>query len=247
MNSATLRTSAPKRIVGIIPARGGSKSILRKNLALLNGRPLLAYACEAALASSRLDRVVVNTDDQEIAAVARAHGVEVPFLRPAELAEDSTLVVHALAHMLRWFESEQRYRPDAIALIQPTSPLRRAEHVDAAVDLFVSSGADTVVTVIPVPHQFNPTSVLRLDGHGCLVPFVDGPQILRRQDKPAVFARNGPAVLVMRREDILAGRLYGPLVRPLEMKPEDSVDIDSAADIALAEFWLRWRQEHTTS
>lgn len=230
-------------VLGVIPARGGSKSIARKNLAPLGGRPLLAYACEAALGSRRLDRVIVNTDDPEIAAVARGHGVAVPFLRPATLAEDNTLIVDVLAHTLKWFEAEESYRPEVIVLIQPTSPLRRAEHIDAAIDLLSSSGADTVVTVTSVPHQFNPVSVMRLDGDGCLVPFIEGAQILRRQDKPLVYARNGPAVLVMRRENIQAGTLYGRRVRPLEMLLEDSVDIDDPKDLALAEYWLSLRRE----
>jgi CMP-N-acetylneuraminic acid synthetase len=118
--------------------------------------------------------------------------------------------------------------------------LRRAEHIDAAVDRIIESDADTVVSVVEVPHQFNPVSLMRLE-EGRLVPLRDQPMILRRQDKPRVYARNGPAILVVRRELVSGGRLYGDMVLPLEMDPAASVDIDDADDLALAEFYLnRW-------
>jgi CMP-N-acetylneuraminic acid synthetase len=184
-----------------------------------------------------LTRVIPSTDDEEIARVARACGIQVPFSRPADLARDETPMVDVLCHALSWLEAHEGYRPDLVVLLQPTSPLRRAEHIDAAVDLLIQSGADTVVSVVEVPHQFNPVSVMRAEGSR-LVPFLEGRMILRRQDKPQVYARNGPAVLVVRREVVERGELYGRVVRPLVMSLADSVDIDSAEDLALAEFWL---------
>lgn len=225
------------KVLGVIPARGGSRSIPRKNLALVAGRPLLSYTCDAARESSRLTRVILSTDDAEIADVGRGCGVEVPFIRPAHLAADETPMVDVLAHALSWLAAWESYRPEVVAVLQPTSPLRQAKHIDAAVDLLVETGADTVVTVVEVPHQFNPVSLMRLED-GRLVPFLEQPMILRRQDKPLVYARNGPAVLVARREVVEAGELYGRVVRPLEMRLADSVDIDTAEDLALAEFWL---------
>jgi CMP-N-acetylneuraminic acid synthetase len=136
--------------------------------------------------------------------------------------------------------TESGFGPDAIALLQPTSPLRRADHIDAAIDLLERSQADSVVTVVEVPHQFNPTSVMRVDG-GKLRPFLEGPTTTRRQDKPLVFARNGPAVLGVRASVLTAGSLYGDDCRPLPMAPEDSVDIDTAWDLRLAEFLLNAR------
>ena len=228
-------------ILGVIPARGGSKAIPHKNIALVAGRPLVAYTCDAALASQRLTRVVLSTDDPTIAEVGRQCGVEVPFLRPADLAQDDTPMLSVLQHALRILQETESYQPEVVVLLQPTSPLRRAEHIDAAVDILLKTGADSVVSVVEVPHQFNPVSLMHLE-EGRLVPFLEGPLVLRRQDKPRVYARNGPAVLVVRRKVVESGKLYGEVVRPLEMSMADSVDVDDSSDLALAEFWLQRRQ-----
>ncbi|MBC8508589.1 MAG: acylneuraminate cytidylyltransferase family protein [Anaerolineales bacterium] len=225
-------------ILGLIPARGGSKAIPRKNVAELAGKPLIAYTCAAALDSQGLTRVILNTDDPEIADVGRACGVDVPFMRPEELAEDDTPILPVIQHALIWLQEQQNFLVDIVVLLQPTSPLRRAEHIDSAIDLLMKSGADTVVSVVAVPHNFNPVSVMHLNLQGNLIPFEAGPTILRRQDKPRVFARNGPAVLAVRRETIECDRLYGNVVLPLEMGRIESLDIDDADDLALAEFWL---------
>jgi CMP-N-acetylneuraminic acid synthetase len=227
-------------ILGLIPARGGSRSIPGKNLVPLAGRPLLAYTCDAALRSKRLTRTILSTDDEEIVRVGKACGVQVPFRRPADLAADDTPMIEVVRHAVDWLADHEGYRTDLVALLQPTSPLRRAEHIDAAVNLLLETGADTVVSVVEVPHQFNPVSLMRVD-EGRLVPLLDQPMILRRQDKPRAYARNGPAVLVVRREVIAQGRLYGDTVRPFEMSPMDSVDVDESHDLALAEFYLSCR------
>jgi CMP-N,N'-diacetyllegionaminic acid synthase len=223
--------------LGVIPARGGSKGVPRKNLALLGGRPLIAWTCDAARASRRLDRVLLSSDDDEIAAAAAACGITSPYPRPAALATDDAQILDVLVDLLKTIERIERYTPDAVALLQPTSPLRTAQHIDDAVALLDESGADSVVTVMRVPHQFNPVSVLTMEA-GRLQPFLPGPTITRRQDKPAVFARNGPAVLVTRREVLESGRLYGDDVRGHEMSARESVDIDEPADLELAAWWL---------
>jgi CMP-N-acetylneuraminic acid synthetase len=227
------------KVLGVIPARGGSKAIPRKNLAPLDGRPLIAYTCEAARRSRRLTRTVVTTDDEEVAAVARTFGVDAPFRRPPALATDAAPMVDVLVHALSVLEGAEAYRPDVLVLLQPTSPFRRSEHIDAAVDLLVSTGADSVVTVMAVPHQFTPSSLMYLDGDR-LVPAADGAP-LRRQDKPRLFARNGPAVVVLRPEVLSTGRLYGPDTRGLEMSREDSLDIDDAFDLQIAELLMSAR------
>ena len=229
-------------ILGLIPARGGSKSIPHKNIVPLAGRPLLAYTCDAALASKRLTRVILSTDDPSIAQVGKECGVEVPFMRPSELAEDDTPALSVIQHVLQVLMETESYRPDAVVLLQPTSPLRRPEHIDAAVDVLESAGADSVVSVVEVPHQFSPVSVMRIE-NGKLVPVLDGPLISRRQDKPQVFARNGPAVLVMRLATIEKGSLYGEDCRPLLMDAEDSLDIDSPFDLLIAETILSHRNK----
>lgn len=226
-------------ILGIIPARGGSKAIPHKNIALLAGRPLISYTCKSAQKSKRLTRLVVSTDDKEIAQVCMQNGVEAPFLRPEDLAKDETGMLEVLIHALKTLEEAENYKPDIIVLLQPTSPLRTSDHIDAAVDLLVKTGADSVVSVTHVPHQFNPVSVMKIENEK-LVPFISGPQILRRQDKPKVYGRNGPAVLAMRRETILnKNSLYGDDVRPFIMTEEESIDIDTKFDFDIAEFLIK--------
>jgi len=228
-------------ILGVIPARGGSKSIPRKNLALLGGRPLIAHTIEAARGSRTLTRLLVSTDDSDIAAAVRAPGVEVPFLRPADLAGDETPMLDVLVDLLSSLEERERYRPDVVVLLQPTSPFRRAGHIDAAVDLLTSSGADSVVTVVPVPHQFTPSSLLRLEGDR-LAPWLDGPAPTRRQEKPRLFARNGPAVVATLARTLLEQKaLYGADTRGLVMSREDSLDIDEPFDLDVAELLMAAR------
>ena len=228
-------------ILGVIPARGGSKGIPQKNLAVLGGRPLIAYTCDAARASRRLSRTIVTTDDPAIAAAARACGVEAPFLRPAALAADDTPMVDVLVDLIRSLDSRERYRPDAVVLLQPTSPFRRAEHIDVVVDRLSSTGADSVVTVVAVPHQFTPSSLMRLDGDR-VVPVERGFGPLRRQEKPLLFARNGPAVVAVRTHVLIDQKtLYGSDTRGVIMPREASLDIDDAFDLELAELLISAR------
>jgi len=221
-------------VLGVIPARGGSKGIPHKNIAPLGGRPLIAHTADAARASRRLTRIVTSTDSPEIAAVSRSLGLDVPFLRPSHLAADDTPMIDVLIDLLATLEREQQYRPDVLVLLQPTSPFRRAEHVDGAIDLLTASGADSVVTVVDVPHQFTPSSLMRLDGDR-LTPWLEG-GALRRQDKPRLFARNGPAVIAVHARVVTGGRtLYGPDTRGFVMTREDSLDIDDRFDLEIAE------------
>lgn len=210
-------------VLGLIPARGGSKGIPRKNLAPLAGKPLLAWTVDAARGAGELTRIVVSTDDDEIAAAA---GVEA-LRRPPELAQDDTPMLEVVRHAV------DQLAPDVVVLLQPTSPLRRAEHVDACVRLLLESGADAVLTVVEVPHAFRPDS---------LMDVVDGRLVARatgvtRQEKPLVYARNGPAVLA-RRIDRLGDDLYGGDVRPFVMDVRDSLDVDDPHDLELAELLL---------
>jgi CMP-N-acetylneuraminic acid synthetase len=228
------------QILGLVPARGESKSIPRKSIAPLAGRPLLAYTAEAALASACLTRVVLSTDEPDIAAAGRILGLETPFLRPTEFARDDSPAIDVIRHALHWLEMHEQFQPDAVMLLQPTSPLRRSEHIDAACQLLINSQADSVVSVVRVPHQFNPVSVMKVE-EGRLLPFLPGPLITRRQEKPVVYARNGPAIVLTRREVIEAGNLYGRETRPLVMDPADSVDIDEPGDLAYVEYLLARR------
>ena len=227
-------------VLGVIPARGGSKGIPNKNLALLCGRPLLAYTADAVKASTRLTRAIVSTDDERIAECAKALGLEVPFMRPAAIAADEAPMLPVLQHALEAMGANG-FETNIVVLLQPTSPLRRAEHIDAAIDWLQRTAADSVVSVVEVPHQFNPLSVMRIED-GLLKPFLDGPTVTRRQDKPKVFARNGPAVLAVRASVVASGSLYGDRSWPLGMSAEDSLDIDTPWDLRLVEFALAARE-----
>ena len=229
----------PFQVLGVIPARGGSKGIPNKNLALLGGRPLLAYTADAVRGATRVTRTLVSTDDRDIADAARSMGLDVPFMRPETLSGDDTLMLPVLQHALQTVRAGG-FQPDAVVVLQPTSPLRRAEHIDAAIALLEESGSDSVVSVVEVPHHFSPASVMRLEGDR-LRPFLDQPSVTRRQDKPRVLARNGPAVLAMRASTIDGGSLYGGDCRPLLMGAEESIDIDTPWDLALAEWVLSKR------
>ena len=229
-------------ILGLIPARGGSKGITQKNIVNLAGKPLVAYTCEAAKSCLKLDRIILNTDDQDIARVGAAYGVEVPFLRPTELADDETPILPVIQHTLKWFEENEGECFDIVVLLQPTSPLRQSPHIDAAVDLILESNADTVVSVQAVPHNFTPDSIMQIDENGYLKPFMEGELVLRRQEKPLVFARNGPAVLAVQRRVIEADRLYGDHVLPLEMTSIESIDIDDETDLLMAEALLNLKR-----
>jgi CMP-N,N'-diacetyllegionaminic acid synthase len=220
-------------ILGVIPARGGSKGIPNKNLAPLCGRPLLAYTADAVKASTRLTRTIVSTDDDRIAECAKSLGLDVPFMRPSSLAADDAPMLPVLQHAIEAMRADG-FAADIVVLLQPTSPLRRGEHIDAAIDWLERTAADSVVSVVEVPHQFNPMSVMRIE-EGLLKPFLDGPTITRRQDKPRLFARNGPAVLAVRAEVIREGSLYGKTSWPLGMSAEDSLDIDTPLDLRLVE------------
>src|SRR5688500_18096047 len=174
-------------VLGIIPARAGSKGVPNKNLRPLAGRPLLAYAAEAARASGVIDRLVLSTDSKEIAAVGRQLGIEVPFERPTALARDDTPMVSVMQHALQEL-ADKGWHPDIVVLLQPTSPLRRGEQIRAAVTLLRESKADSVVTVVEVPRHLSPDFVMRVED-GRLRPFLDGPRLTRRQDARVSYAR----------------------------------------------------------
>lgn len=231
-------------VLGLITARGGSKSIPRKNIAPLAGRPLLAYTCEAALNAQHLTRVMLSTDDEQIARVGQDCGVEVPFLRPANLALDTTPSIDVARHAVQWLAKHDHWQAEVLMLLQPTSPFRRAQHIDEALALLDERQADTVVSVIAVPHQFSPYTVMRLND-GWLEDFWQEPVAFdrfRRQAVPVLYARNGPVVLATRVPVMLAQRsFYGRRVAAYRMTERDSADIDTPDDLRYAE-WLMTRQ-----
>jgi len=219
--------SAAPEVLALIPARGGSKGVPRKNLAPVAGKPLLAWTLDAARAAETVTRVVVSTDDDEIAAAADDAEV---LRRPPELAADGTPMLPVIRHAL------DAYPCDVLVLLQPTSPLRRAEHVDACVRLLSDSGADAVVSVVEVPHRYEPASLMQVRGDRLLARS----EPATRQEKPTLYARNGPAVLALRAAT-LGDELYGDDVRAYVMDERDSLDVDTPFDLELAELLLRAR------
>ena len=229
------------RVLGIVTARGGSKGVPRKNVRELAGKPLLAWTAEAALGAKRLARVVLSTDDTEIAEVGRRAGLDVPFMRPAELALDSTPSLPVLQHVVATLEAAGDHY-DATCLLQPTSPLRTPDTIDRCIELLETSGADSVVTVLPVPAEYNPHWVFFQDGNGALVPAMPGPLIPRRQELPPAFHREGQ-VYVTRRDVLMErGSLYGTRMIGYAIDPAASVNIDTPEDWQRAATMLQGRR-----
>jgi CMP-N,N'-diacetyllegionaminic acid synthase len=231
-------------ILGLITARGGSKSIPHKNIVPLAGRPLLAYTADAARNSRHITRLVLSTDDERIAAVGRECGVEVPFMRPPELAQDTSTSLSAAKHAVTWLAERENWQTDILVLLQPTSPLREARHIDEALDALIAANADTVVSVIEVPHHFSPYKLMKLDA-GRLSSFWEQPLTnARRQDIPRLYARNGPAVLACQTTVMFErDSFYGAHIVPYIMDEETSVDIDTPFDLRLTEWLLDQRGE----
>jgi CMP-N-acetylneuraminic acid synthetase len=223
------------RILGLIPARGGSKGVPRKNVRKLGGKPLIAYTIDAALRARRIDRVVVSTEDDEIAEVASQLGAELPFRRDRALAEDDTPMLPVMQHAIRSL-MQDGWEADAVCLLQPTYPFRTPEQVDGCVAKWASSGADCVMSVHRVPHQFNPHWVYFQNERGELTLATGNPEpIPRRQDLPAAFHRSGSIYVVRASTVIERNSLYGDLVLGYETPNEDGVNIDQPEDWARAE------------
>ena len=228
-------------VLGLVPARGGSKGVPGKNIKLLAGRPLLEYTARAASASGVIDRLVLSTDSEEVAAVGRQVGLEVPFVRPAELAADDTPMLPVVRHAIAALD-ERGWHADVLVLLQPTSPLRRPEHISAAVRLLRDSEADSVVTVAEVPRHQSPDYVMRIDD-GRLKPFLaEGARITRRQDARPAYWRDGTVYVCWRRTIDRFDSLYGEDCRPLVIDAADALSIDSPADWDAAERVLAGRR-----
>jgi CMP-N,N'-diacetyllegionaminic acid synthase len=227
-------------VLGLVPARSGSKGVPGKNVRPLAGHTLLEYTARAARESGVLDRIVLSTDSPEIADAGRSAGLDVPFMRPAALAADDTPMVPVIQHALTEL-SQHRWSPDIVVLLQPTSPLRRPDHIRDAVNMLRETGADSVVTVVEVPRHLSPDYVMRI-ADGRLKPFLaEGARVTRRQDARPAYSRDG-TVYAFRRSTIekTAG-IYGDDCRPLLIDASDSLSIDSPADWDEAERLLARR------
>lgn len=224
------------RVLGIIPARGGSKSIPRKNVALVLGQPLIYYTIRSAKQSKLLDAFIVSTDDEEIAGVARSLGADAPFLRPSELARDDSPDLEFMRHALEWLGRERGWQPEIIVNLRPTGPLRTGEDIDRVVGLMLKTGCDSVRTISPPLH--NPFKMWRIDAANSkmepLLPTVHFPVLgtdVPRQLLPQnIYWQNG-LVDATRAKFIRAGKVYGPDIRGVITDPKKSVDIDDPEDL----------------
>ncbi len=229
-------------ILGLITARGGSKGIPNKNIYKLNGKPLIWYTINAAKKSKLLNRIVLNTDSDKIIKIGRQHKVEIPFVRPSRLADDKTPSIDVILNHIDWIKKNENHIPDAILLLQPTSPLRTEKHIDQAIKIFAENNPNTLVSVTSVPHNYNPYNIMEMKD-GTLVNYQRKETTFnkyRRQELPKFYARNGPAILLMNCRFLMeTGSIYGDNCMGYEMSPEDSVDIDTFTDLEIAERLLR--------
>ena len=220
------------KFLAIIPARGGSKGIPKKNIKEMAGKPLIQYTIGAAQ-KSRIDKIVVSTDDNEIRKVVEKLGVDV-IMRPDELAQDSTPTLPVLLDVVE--KLEEKF--DAVVTLQPTSPLRKPQHIDDALSLFEKDEkADSLVSVVEVPHNCSPSSIMEMEGE-YIVPVEKENIILRRQDKPVFWARNGAALYITRIEK-LKDFIWGGDTIPYPMSKLESLDIDDMEDWLIVESILK--------
>jgi CMP-N,N'-diacetyllegionaminic acid synthase len=226
------------RILGVIPARGGSKGVPRKNIKSLGGQPLIKYTIDSALGSKRLSQLIVSTDDLEIAKVSKDAGASVPFIRPKELAGDSTPTLLVIRHALNYFQDNGKPF-DAVCILQATSPFREPRMIDACIEKFISTNADTLISVKKVPDHFNPHWVFEEKKQG-LYAISTGDQsiIPRRQQLPDTFYRDGMIYLVKADQIIYGDTLFGSKVSAYATKG-DCINIDTIDDWLQAEAYLK--------
>jgi len=228
-----------RRVLAVIPARGGSKSIPKKNIQPLLGRPLIAHTIEEARKSKHLDRIVVSTDDAEIAGICRGLGVEV-IARPPEFATDTAPTELALIHALETLARNEAYEPDAVVTLEPTSPLRTHQLIDRCIEALWQTGADSVISV--------------RETRGCFGAVTDGrfeylikDQPRRRQDRTPLYQESSTVYVtradtLLKRKSVLGERLYAVLA-----DEDEAIDINTPLDFAIAEAVMRWRQEGARS
>lgn len=222
-------------VLGIIPARGGSKRLRGKNRRRLGGKPLVAWTIEAALSAARIDRLVVSSDDEEILAIAGEYSSRIPLRRPADLAGDTSTPIEYVRHALSMFERRGERHFDAVAILQPSSPLTSPDDIDATLELLEASGAETAVTVMQVEHALHPVKFKRLEG-ATLLPYMEAEAgRMMAHELPEVFVRNG-SVYATRRDVLDRGVVISDDSRAVVMPRERSVDINDAMDLRFAEF-----------
>jgi len=228
------------KLLGLIPARSGSKGIPHKNIRLLGGKPLIAWAIEAGQAAGCLVDVLLSTDSPDYLRVGREYGLRHDYLRPPELAAADTPMAPVMAHAAAWYEQRTGQALDGVCLLQPTSPCRTAAHIAEACRRFAAERPETLVSVVPVPHNMLPQKLMR-EVDGLLVPLHTGDAMLHRHQPDRLYARNGPLILIVARAllDAVHPALYGVRILAFKMSLEVSLDLDTEDDWQRAERLLR--------
>lgn len=227
-----MQTENP-RIVAIIPARGGSKGIPGKNIKSLCGKPLIAYSIETAQQSRLVDAVAISTDSEEIAGVARSYGGDVPFLRPAEFAQDNSPDSEFLIHAVEWLEQNRNWTPEIIVLLQPTSPSRTAEDIDVVLQQMIDTDADSAKTVIH-GGAFNPYKMWIDRGGKFMEPLFPENLHTPRQQLPEYYVQIG-LVYATKTSFIKSGEIWGPKVACVPVSADKLTDLDEPEDWTKAE------------
>lgn len=225
------------QFLALIPARGGSKGIPRKNIQVIGNKPLIAWTIEAARESELISRTIVSTEDREIADIAQQYGAEVPCYRPGNLAEDTSDTLDAVLYTLDFLEQNEGYTPDYVVLLQPTSPLRRSDDIDAAIRFTIDRDANSVVSICEAkPH---PLLSKTLTQNGILMDYIpNASDYSRRQDFPSVYVLNG-AIYINSISSLRKDRKFIlPNTYGFIMPEERSLDIDTPFDLFIADLLL---------
>lgn len=226
------------RILGLIPARGGSKSIPKKNIKILQGKPLIQYTIEAAKSAKKLTSLILSSDDEAIIEVAKKLNLEVPFVRPKHLAEDKSPTLGVIQHALKFYEEQNIYF-DAVCLLQVTSPFKTGKFIDEAIEKFIESNCDALVSVQKVPDEYNPDWTFKKDERGDLELFTGEKEIIsRRQDLPEVYHRDG--LIYITKTDVLLKQnsLYGSKLAYIKSPSDYTINIDTLEDWNKAKSFL---------
>ncbi len=229
-------------ILSIIPARGGSKTLPKKNILPLNGHPLIAYSIKASIDELKINRTICSTDSEEIAQIAKKYGAEVPFLRPAEISGDNSTDLENFNYILKRLKQEENYRPDLIVQLRPTSPLRNKSFISDAIDLINSDKKIDSVRAISYPDH-TPYKMWNIDNNGFLKPILylkdnSEPYNAQRQLLPTIYAQTGTVEVIKTSTILEKNSVTGNIIKPLFIDQKYFIDIDDEASFFLAEYMM---------